>query len=53
MHSEKNELKISKPQLQEFLQNSLPEQAEVEADSMERAAQIKMQLVWWDSLEKW
>ena len=35
---------------------SFPEQAKVAewgADSMERAAQVKIQAVWWDSLEKW
>ena len=38
-----------------FLQNSLPQQAKVaeeEADSMERAVQVKMQPVWWDNLKK-
>ena len=38
-----------------FLQNSLPEQgkvAEQGADSMERAAQVKIKPVWWDNLEK-
>ena len=29
LHSERNELKISEPYLQSFLQNSLPEQAKV------------------------
>ena len=54
LHSEKTELKISKPYLQFFLQNSLPEQAKVAeegVDSMERAAQVRMQPVWWDNLE--
>ena len=38
-----------------FLQNTLPEQAkkaEEEADSMERAVQVKFQIVWWYHLEK-
>ena len=38
-----------------FLQNSLPEQAKVAekgVDSMERGVQVKMQPIWWYSLEK-
>ena len=55
MHSEKNELEISKPFFYDFMQNSVLEQAKLTvegADYMERNAQVKRKPVWLDSLEK-
>ena len=48
LHSEKNGLKISKPYLQHFMQNSILEHVEVAklgADYKEQAAQVKRQPV--------
>ena len=45
LHSEKNGLKISKLQLQHFMQNSILEQAKMSeqgADYMKWAAQVKI-----------
>ena len=55
LHSEKNELEISKPFFYDFMQNSVLEQAKLTvegADYMERNAQVKRKPVWLDSLEK-
>ena len=55
LHSDKTKFKISKLQLENFMQNNILEQAMVTqqgAHYMERAAKVKGQTVWWDSLEK-